>query len=190
MSGSFNERITGQLGNTRSTLDTVARRCGVVPGDRELGEAVAVQLMGSAVVQRPRPGAVDLLAWIRSRGLLTALVSDCSSELVERWPHHPLAPLLDATVFSWVQGYRKPDPRMFTTAVARLGVAATDCLYVGDGGGRELSGATRAGLTPVLVSNSRYPGAAAYRDTADEMMPELVVGDLDELPELLAEPRN
>ena len=46
----------------------------------------------------------------------------------------------------------KPDPALYTAICARLDVAPADCLYVGDGGGRELSGAVRAGMTAVQLT--------------------------------------
>ncbi len=45
----------------------------------------------------------------------------------------------------------KPDPRFYALACVRLGVAASRCLYVGDGAGRELTGATKAGMRAVLI---------------------------------------
>lgn len=185
MSATFPDRITGGLGDTRSTLTTIARRCGVEPDPESLEAALAVHLRGARAVQQARPGAVQLLVELRSRGLGTALVSDCSSELVELWPAHPLAALINATVFSWECGYRKPDPRMFATAAELLGVAPEHCLNVGDGGGRELTGAARAGMTPVLVSNTDHPSAAAFRVDADDTVPEHVVADPAQLPALI-----
>ncbi|WP_328991845.1 HAD family hydrolase [Kribbella sp. NBC_01245] len=186
MSASFADRITGRLGDTNATLAEVAARCGGSPSPENLAEAVVLQLANAALVQRPHPKAYDVLSWVRARGLRTALVSDCSSELVELWPHHPLAPLLDEAVFSWEQGYRKPDARMFTTAVDRLGLSREDCWYVGDGGGREIYGSAQAGLTPILVTNAHYPGAAAFRDAPDNHLPTHHIPDLSALPDLMS----
>ena len=45
----------------------------------------------------------------------------------------------------------KPDPRIYEMAVEGLGVAAEECLYVGDGTSNELTGASRVGMTAVLM---------------------------------------
>jgi putative hydrolase of the HAD superfamily len=182
MAGTFGERATGAFGDTRSTLRAMALRCGVSPTPAALDEATAVQLAGSAAVRAPRPGALTVLATLRRRGLRLGLISDCSSELPESWPATPFAPLLDAAVFSWREGYRKPDQRLYATVAGRLGVAPQECWYVGDGGSREHRGAATAGMRPVLVTNVNYPAVAAYRDDPDTHVPDLAV---DELPELL-----
>jgi putative hydrolase of the HAD superfamily len=53
----------------------------------------------------------------------------------------------------------KPDLRIYRTAAKRLRVAPESCLYIGDGGSNELTGARQAGMHPVLirdpVENSR-----------------------------------
>ncbi|MDT5014052.1 MAG: hypothetical protein QOD39_212, partial [Mycobacterium sp.] len=92
---------------------------------------------------------------------------------------------IDAAVFSWQEGYRKPDGRLYATAAARLGVPAAQCWFVGDGGSREHQGAQAAGMRPVLVTNAAYPGAMAFRDDPDTFVPELVVDDVAEVPSLV-----
>ncbi|HEX5205471.1 HAD family hydrolase [Paractinoplanes rhizophilus] len=147
--------------------------------------AVAAQLAGAEQVRPPRPGGLALLDRLRADGFRLGLVSDCSSELYESWPSTPYAPRIDAAVFSWHEGYRKPDLRLYAAVSARLGVSAGDCWYVGDGGSREHDGARRAGMRPILVTNAGCPEAAAYRSDPDPYRPELVVDDLDGLRALL-----
>ncbi|WP_250027800.1 HAD family hydrolase [Paractinoplanes maris] len=185
MAQSFPDRIVGRYGDTRQTLLTVARHCGAEPGEAELEAAVAAQTAGAERVRRPRPGALDLLDSLRAEGLRLGLISDCSSELVEAWPSTPYAPRLDAAVFSWQEGYRKPDPRLYATVAERLGVAAVDCWFVGDGGSREHDGARRAGMRPVLVTNAGYPGVDALRSDPDSYRPALAIDELADLPALL-----
>lgn len=178
MAASFPERITGVHGDTRATLDAIARRCGATPSATQLDEAVRRHLAGSARLRTPRKGAVETLTALRSRGLALGLISDCSSELCEAWDETPFAALIDAPIFSWSQGYRKPDQRLYATAAARLGVAPAHCWYVGDGASREHWGAARAGMRPVLVHN---PGVAHLRDDPDDHRPDQVVTELTAL---------
>jgi putative hydrolase of the HAD superfamily len=185
MSASFGERIVGRLGGTRSTLRVMAERCGVPVTAARLDAAVAAQEAAAASMRPPRPGALAVLAALRGRGLRLGVLSDCSSETCRAWPRTPYAPLIDAAVFSWQEGYRKPDPRLYATVSARLGVPPARCLYVGDGGSRELRGARAAGMTPVLVTNAAFPGVSGLRDDADDFRPDLVIDDLTELPALL-----
>ncbi|WP_250003191.1 HAD family hydrolase [Actinoplanes sp. M2I2] len=185
MAASFPERIVGSYGDTRHTLLAMARRCGVEPTGDRLDAAVAAQRAGAERVRVPRPGALELLDRLRTQGWRLGLISDCSSELCEAWPTTPYASRLDAAVFSWQEGCRKPDPRLYATAADRLGVAAADCWFVGDGGSREHDGARRAGMRPVLVTNAAHPGAAMLRADPDSYRPALTIDDLVELPALL-----
>jgi putative hydrolase of the HAD superfamily len=185
MSGSFPERVTGVHGGTRETLREIARRCGAEPSERQLDTAVATQHSGAEQVRRPRPGVLDALDDLRAAGFRLAVLSDCGSELCEAWPGTPFAARFDATVFSWQEGYRKPDPRLYATAAARLAVPASQCWFVGDGGSREHRGAEIAGMRPVLVTNAGYPGAATFRDDPDTFVPDLAVDDVTEIPALV-----
>ena len=85
-------------------------------------------------------------------GYKTALISDCSAETPESWTDTPLESLMDVTAFSCVAGIKKPDPRIYHLACERLGVNPQDCIYVGDGSSRELTGASQVGMHAVLIS--------------------------------------
>jgi putative hydrolase of the HAD superfamily len=185
MSGTFPLCIVGAFGDTRATLRAIATRCGRPPSAGELDEAVAVHQAGAAALRAPRPGALTVLDRLRAAGLRLGLISDCSSELVEAWPSTDYAARIDAPVFSWQEGRRKPDLGLYATVAERLGVAPADCWYVGDGGSREFQGALAAGMRPVLVTNEAYPDAAAHRTDPDPVVPDLSVRDLMELPTLL-----
>src|SRR5258708_741174 len=73
------------------------------------------------------------------------------AELPAAWPGLPVAELFDAAAFSCEIGARKPDPIVFKTIAGRLGVVPEDCLYVGDGGGHELTGSSAVGMTAVML---------------------------------------
>jgi HAD superfamily hydrolase (TIGR01509 family) len=185
MADSFPERIIGRYGDTRATMLAIARQCGTEPDGTRLDAAVAAQRVGAERVRPPRPGALELLDRLRADGYRLGLISDCSSELVEAWETTPYAARIDAAVFSWREGYRKPDPRLYDTVAARLGVTAARCWFVGDGGSRELDGARRAGMRPVLVTNAGYPGADALRTDPDAYRPDDAIDDLAELAALI-----
>jgi putative hydrolase of the HAD superfamily len=103
----------------------------------------------------PRPDAIETLKTLRSGGHKIGLISDCSSEVPAVWQDTALASFFDVTVFSCSVGMRKPDPRIYHLAAKQLGVGPSDCLFVGDGSSRELSGALQAGMQAVQL---RVPG--------------------------------
>lgn len=136
---------------------------------------------------------IRVLRELKSRGFRLALLSDYSSELCELcelWSASPFEEHFDATVFSWSEGYRKPDPRGFAKAARLLGVAPGDCWFVGDGGSGELTGARAAGMRPVLVTNAAYPGPAQYRDNPDAFVPPDTIDDIVDVVGLVAAPRQ
>lgn len=122
----------------------------------------------------PRDGAVPALQRLRDRGLRTGLITNCSSEIPEMWDSSPLAPLVDACVFSCREGARKPERRLYEAAAERLGVKTERCVFVGDGNDDELAGAARAGMHPVLLRTR------AERDWDGE-----AIDDLREVVELV-----
>ena len=95
---------------------------------------------------------VDALARLRLAGVRTALVSNAGFDEIDAWPRSPLAPHFDATVFSCEVGVAKPDRAIYEHALRRIGVAAQDAFFVGDGGSDEHRGARALGLRPVLVT--------------------------------------
>lgn len=191
VTSSFTERATGLLGDTSRTLREMALRCGMDdPTPARLTAATAAHHQGAAVLHEPRDGALDVLTTLRQRGFRIALLSDCSSELYEAWERTAYAPLIDATVFSWAVGYRKPDQRGYRAAAQALEVPVGECWFVGDGGSRELLGASTVGMTPVLVANRAHPDHEQYRDDPDAFVPHHVVDDIVDVPALVGWPRT
>ena len=94
------------------------------------------------------------------------LISNCAEEVSVLWSSTPFAPLVDTAVLSYNVRLAKPDPRIYAMAAEGLGVAAEECLYVGDGTSNELSGAQRAGMTAVLM-RAPYDQADGARESWD-----------------------
>jgi putative hydrolase of the HAD superfamily len=147
----FTARARGAYGGIESTLLWMANQLGRTPTAEQVSHAARVRLAAIRADISVREAAVPTLLRLRARGHSTALISDCTDELPMIWPELPFADLFDATVFSAEAGYTKPDRRLYELACRELGVAPEDCLYVGDGGGHELTGADHAGMTAVRL---------------------------------------
>lgn len=104
----------------------------------------------------------EMLHGLRSSGIALAVISNCAVEEVLAWEESPLAPMIDAPVFSCHVGYAKPDPEIYRLACRRLGISPIDAVFVGDGGSDELPGAERAGLRPYAARwfTNRWSGEA------------------------------
>ena len=145
------ERQTGQLGDIEENLRTVAARAGAWPSESQFAEAREARTEMYRKWFVPRPGAEEVLARLRADGYPLALVSMCAPDTPAMWRSSPLAGAVDVEVFSSEVALRKPDAAIFLEACRRLGVEPSDCLYVGDGSYRELSGAAAVGMRPVLM---------------------------------------
>jgi putative hydrolase of the HAD superfamily len=144
----FDDRVRGRLGDLRRTTEQLASELGATPTPGQVEAAVALRLELNRSLHR-QTWAVPTLTELRRRGIPRGLVTDCSAETPEIWPDSPLSPLLQAVSFSCCTGHRKPEPEAYLHATRALGVAPDDCVFVGDGSSRELSGAAALGMRAV-----------------------------------------
>lgn len=151
LDSSFPERATGSLGSLTDTFRTLARRYGVNPGHEALAAACAARLASQQELFVLRDDALSTLADLRARGLRVGVLSDCTIELAQTWPRLELASLVDARVLSCEEGRRKPDPELFRLIARRLDADPGECLYIGDGEGGELTGASGSGMQAFML---------------------------------------
>lgn len=159
----FNDRCDGTFPTIEANIEHICRKLGVDPGDGLVGRATRLR---ADVVRRdmaPRPEAPAVLARLKENGYGIALISDCSPPVPEVWPDTPFSPYIDFPVFSCIAGLKKPDPRIYRLATGQLGVEPADCLYVGDGSSRELTGATAVGMRAVLIREKGEDSSTVYR---------------------------
>ncbi|MBO4627956.1 MAG: HAD-IA family hydrolase [Lachnospiraceae bacterium] len=93
--------------------------------------------------------SVRLLRVLRAHGIRTGLISNCFSDEREMILGSVLYPLFDTVRLSYEQGVKKPDPVMYQSIMDEFGVTPAECLYVGDGGSKELFAARALGMTAV-----------------------------------------
>ena len=148
----FPERTLHYPRRTDEDLELVCVHLGVQAEGQAFATVAQMRRDLSRRQMAPRDGALEVLTKLRAMNLKLGLISDCTAEVPQLWPESPFAPLFDVAVFSCVEGIKKPDPVIYHRACVRLRVAPGNCLYVGDGGSQELTGAQRAGLHPVLLA--------------------------------------
>lgn len=120
----------------------------------------------------PRAGVLDSISDLRTAGYAIGVLTDCTAETPELWPSLPYPAVVDAVAFSCEVGHRKPHPAGYHEVARKLGVAAQECLYVGDGSNAELTGATQVEMTAVLVET---PFGTDFRYDAESRGVEIVV---------------
>lgn len=105
-----------------------------------------------AAAARPRPRMLAAIGAIRARGLRTsALTNNWASEGGDTGAGL-LADLFDVVVESAVVGLRKPDPRIYELALGKLGVPATQAVFLDDIG-RNLKPAREMGMRTIKVDD-------------------------------------
>jgi putative hydrolase of the HAD superfamily len=179
ITSSFDERARGVTGDLAATLRWLAVGCEAEPTDSQIEQARVTRIAVERAFMTPRPESIEVLAALHAAGLKIGLLSDCTHELPQCWPELPYAPLIDAPVFSIETGLRKPDPAMYATVCERLGVDPTNCLYVGDGGSNELTGAQTAGMRAIQMCGPEFDECYTY--DAETRWDGEIITDLREL---------
>ncbi|MBO0684723.1 MAG: HAD family hydrolase [Candidatus Dormibacteraeota bacterium] len=128
-------------------------------------------------------GALDTLAALRSRGLRLAIASNAPfppAMLHRQLRVNGLEERVDAAVFSSEVGWRKPAPELYQAALDRLGVTASEVLYVGDKQLEDYEGPRRLGMRALLCTElARRPPAAGIPTIArlGELLEQEVLGN-------------
>ena len=180
----FDARAKGAYGSVLAGLRALCAELGAAPGPAQLRVAAELRVASLRQDAPLRPETGPVLRLLRSRGIRTAVVSDCWFELPAVLPDTPIGRLFDACVFSSQIGHAKPHPAMYRAACERLGIHPEACLYVGDGGGHELTGARRFGLTAVQLDAPDLGGHLTFH--ADVDWDGARITSLAEIPDLLA----
>lgn len=111
--------------------------------DEERVPGLVDRVFGSIVAEE---AIFEALRIARANGIRTGLLSN--SWGIERYPHDLLPELFDAVVISGQEGVRKPDLVIYEVAIERLGVPASETVFVDDLPGN-LKPARELGMTTV-----------------------------------------
>ncbi|MBW8078548.1 MAG: HAD-IA family hydrolase [Gallionella sp.] len=153
----FDARTRGQLGNLAETYLELAKRLGGFPSHHQVDLAIARRLEFARELLEPRQ-AEPVLQSLRTAGYRLGVVTDCSIETPTIWTSTWLYDYVEAVAFSCDVGLRKPDPRVYLAVTEAIGVSSEDCVFVGDGGSGELSGARSLGMEAIRVVESSETG--------------------------------
>lgn len=148
----------------------------------------------AAMVEVYREHVPEIALYAEADGLLSWLAGRCRLGLVtDGWLDVQrrkvaalgLEPRLDAVVYSdlWGRDYWKPHRRPFESVLKRLGVPASQAVYVGDNPAKDFRGARGAGMESIRV---RMPGGLhnALAPADDEDRPDYDLGNLSSLRSL------
>jgi putative hydrolase of the HAD superfamily len=174
---SWRERHLGQWATVSAIAAGLAEKSGARNPDLVAAEQRIRHRAGQRLRwDRPILAMLDRLA---DNEVAVAVLSDASADIADAWPR--CAPPLPAD-FSCREHAVKPDPVLYERVLDRLGMPATAVLYCGDGGGDELAGAQRAGMTAVGVPVRGGPTAVTHHRAAWDG---LCLDGAEHLPRLL-----
>ena len=95
---------------------------------------------------------ISMLHTLKEQGVFIGLISNCYLEEATRIRESELFPYFDAVFFSNEQGICKPEKEIYDRCMEALSVQPEECLYVGDGGSRELENAQELGMKAVQAT--------------------------------------
>jgi putative hydrolase of the HAD superfamily len=148
---SFSERTIGKFETLEHNLNWIGKQLGRTLNPVSVEEVASQMVDLTRQALTPRSQALEVLFQLRLKGIKTGLMSDCGPAVPLVWNETPFPTLFDAVAFSCKEGIRKPDPAFYQVLVDRLGVPASQCLYIGDGHSDELAGAKKMGMKAVQV---------------------------------------
>ena len=165
----FSQRATGEFASVDANIEAICEELGAPAGPAARARAGDLRVAYERRQIVPRADALQVLGELRRRGYKVGLITDCSVELPVVWETTEFSGLFDSTVFSCCTGTHKPDPQIYLRACVELGVAPQQCVYVGDGGSRELSGAKAVGMHSVRIFIAEEQGDSdAHRIDGEE----------------------
>ena len=179
------ERMNGIVKNFQEDIEYICKELDTSVEDEKLRMATRIRFDMTRNLKMPREEVLKVLSELKVRGYKTGLISDCSFETTLMWRSTPFPPLFDVVVFSCLVGVSKPDPRIYEYALGQLKLKPPDCLYVGDGGSRELKGANQVGMDAVLLQIPEENSPDIYRYNREEWNGP-TISSLKEVLELIA----
>jgi putative hydrolase of the HAD superfamily len=159
METTYTLRADGRLGDPAEMLQRLSAMIDEYPS-AELVERAAAHRIAQfrEVLSEPLPEVRSLLAVLRDRQIGVGLISDCSGETPQLWAELDWTGPVQAPVFSYTEGVRKPAATLYRRVCGQLQMEPDQCLYVGDGGSHELTGALRVGMTAYQFLPTRSDG--------------------------------
>ena len=143
------DRDRGKL-TTAAAYDQAVRGLGIEPAPGLIDDLLRRDTEFNHAQTRLFDDTLPFFEWLRSEGILIALVSNCADTTRGLLEYLGVIPLVDAVVLSCEVGSAKPTPEIYVTALADLGVAAADAVFIDDQP-TFCMGAEAVGVRPIQI---------------------------------------
>jgi HAD superfamily hydrolase (TIGR01662 family) len=150
-------------------------------------EAVKAMYLYTEAWWKLEPDTHATLASLLNMGYRLGLISNASNtpDLNRLIDNHRLRQYFEVIVISAEEGIRKPDPRIFTKTLKKLGVKPENAIMVGDTLPADILGAQNSGVKSVWIT--RRANRAENNDLLKSIHPDYTIPDLASLIPLLEE---
>jgi len=143
-----------------------------------------LRVLGDAIVFRTFPETIEVLESLHARGIAMGVISNWDYQLPEIFADMCLAKFFHFILSSAHVGAEKPSPQMFQTGLEMArrstpGLAARDCIYIGDHYDKDVVPSRDAGMTPVWLVRDRRDLASG--ETHEDDIGVLRISNLREL---------
>jgi putative hydrolase of the HAD superfamily len=129
----------------------------------------------------PYETVIPALEELKRRGLRLGVISNWDPSARSLLARHGLERFFEQVVLSSEVGFEKPRPEIFQKALERAGVAAADCLYIGDNYYDDAKGSRQAGMGCLIVNPFGRQGVEEIRDVP-------ILSDVGQVPRYLDDP--
>jgi FMN phosphatase YigB (HAD superfamily) len=152
------DRDRGKM-TTAAAYDQALRGLGIEPAAGLVDDLVKRDAKYNRAHTRLFDDTLPFFEWLRSQGILVALVSNCADTTRGLLEYLGVIPLVDAVVLSCEVGSAKPSPEIYVTALADLGVAAADAVFIDDQP-TFCMGAEAVGVRPIQITRDGVNGVS------------------------------
>jgi len=135
-----------------------------------------------------RKEAKTVLEELRKMGIKMGIISNSPIAFHERvLAKHGLLEYFDAIIVSCEVSYRKPHPKIFEIALEKLGVKASESIFVGDAPAIDIPGAKKVGMKSVLIKygDPAITKVDQYITASDPIEPDYIIENLSEIIDII-----
>lgn len=172
------QTLAGQRSSTtQQIIESACAALELTHDDAVRAQALSSYLEAWEEHTLPRAESLEVLAALRSRGLVTGLLSNT------HWPSHAhegwlerdgLLDLLDGRIYSCELTHMKPHRIAFEALLNKVGVAPESAVFVGDRHIDDIDGANDLGMRTVHINSWPAPPGRTSPDAVISELSELV----------------
>ncbi|MDF2909264.1 MAG: haloacid dehalogenase [Sporolactobacillus laevolacticus] len=148
------KRASGKEKNPQQIIRDIVGKMKINATEKEINELLELRKgRMQRALMNVNPTILDVLSDLKKSRKGLCLISNADVIDAMYWDKSPLSRLFDHAVFSYEVGYLKPETDIYRIALERMNARPEECIFIGDGGSEELSGAKEAGMKTILTSH-------------------------------------